>query len=66
MFEGCQNRVENLSLNDFRIAMKYYHDMGFMADHYSHEWLVETKFMETQGNWNAFKQQFHNSLNIYY
>lgn len=35
LFEGYQHRVENLSLNDFRNAMKYYHYTGFMTDHYA-------------------------------
>jgi small subunit ribosomal protein S29 len=56
LFEGYCHRVDNLSLNDFRNAMHYYTLTGWMADSYDEEWRLENLFMETQGNWNAFRQ----------
>lgn len=55
MFKGYEKKVENLSLNDFRNAMHYYTLTGWMGDSYDEEWRLENLFMETQGNWNAFR-----------
>jgi hypothetical protein len=51
MYEGYHTKVENLSLNDFRNAMRYYTFTGWMADSYDQEWQLENLYMETQGNW---------------
>ena len=56
-YEGYHAKVPNLSLNDYRKAMKYYTYTGWRAD-YPEEWRVENNFMETQGNWNAFHHSF--------
>jgi len=55
-----------LSLNDFRKAIRYYTLTGWWNESYDKEWQIENLFMETQGNWNAFRQQHFNSLRIYY
>jgi len=55
LFQGYGHRVENLALNDFRNAMYYYTLTGWMAESYHEEWKLENLFMETQGNWQAFK-----------
>jgi hypothetical protein len=66
MFKGYEKKVENLSLNDFRNAMHYYTLTGWMGDSYDEEWRLENLFMETQGNWNAFRQQYFKALRAYY
>ena len=59
-------KVDNLALNDFRNAINYMSITGWMGDGYEEEWQIENLFMETQGNWNAFKQQYLKSLRMHY
>lgn len=55
--EGYHAKVENLALNDFRNMLLYYNITDWMAD-YMKEYEVESWYMETQGNWNAFHESF--------
>lgn len=66
LFQGYHHKVDNLALNDFRNAMSYYTLTGWMADSFAEEWKLENMFMETQGNWNAFRQQYFKSLRVFY
>lgn len=54
-YEGYHQRVANLPLNDFRNAMHYFTLTEWMPEAFDREWELETLFMETQGNWQAFK-----------
>lgn len=48
MFNGYQQKVSNLTLDEFRQSLKYYGYTGWMTgDGYEHEWNVESVFMET-------------------
>jgi hypothetical protein len=55
-----------LALNDFRSALNYYTFTGWMGDAFEDEWQIENLYMETQGNWNAFKQSYWKSLRVHY
>ena len=52
--QGYSMEVENMTLNDFRHAMRYYGYIGLFPNHYEMEWRLENMFMETQGNLSAF------------
>lgn len=54
MTKGYALEVENLTLNDFRHAMRYYGYTGLTGDIYNIEWKMENMFMESQGNLGAF------------
>lgn len=54
MAKGYELEVENLTLNDFRNAMRYYGYTGVTSDIYDVEWRLENMFMECQGNLAAF------------
>ena len=45
--------------------MHYYTITDWMADHQG-EWQLENLFMETQGNWGAFKQSYQKAVRVYY
>lgn len=55
-----------MALNDFRNALNYYTLTGWMGDSFQEEWQLENMFMETQGNWNAFKQTYWKALRMHY
>ena len=66
-FEGYQQKVDNLTLDDFRSAMRYYMFTGWYMHHtLEQEWQLENAFMECQGNLGAFQQQVNNSLRVHY
>lgn len=46
--------------------MTYYNLTGWMNESYKEEWKLENLYMETQGNWQAFKNQYFGSINAYY
>jgi hypothetical protein len=55
-YEGYHARVANMQLNDFRNAMNYLTFTGWMTDCFTDpQWRLENLFMETQGNWAAFR-----------
>lgn len=64
--DGYHQRVSNLKLNDFRNAMKYYEVAGFWQNRYQREFQVESLFMETQGNWHAFKDSWARYQQLHY
>jgi small subunit ribosomal protein S29 len=57
---GYTAKVDNLALNDFRNMIFYKNLTEWMPDFYK-DWEIESYYMETQGNWNAF----HDSYNGY-
>ena len=65
-FTGYEQRVENLTLNDFRSAMRYWTFTEWMGETYDKEWELENRYMETQGNWYAFHAQMTRSIRAYY
>jgi len=58
---GYEMQVENLRLNDFRHAMRYYSYSKLIPNMYDFEWRLENAYMETQGSLSAF----HQSINKY-
>jgi small subunit ribosomal protein S29 len=54
---GYHAKVENLALNDFRSMLVYKNITDWMPDHMK-EWEVESWYMETQGNFDAFHKSF--------
>lgn len=52
--KGYDLEVENLTLNDFRHALRYYGHVGTYGNDFAREWLMENMFMESQGNLSAF------------
>lgn len=62
---GYTRRVENMALNDFRNALRYYYMTGWNTK-YFREHMIENYFMTTQGNWSAFHQAHDNYLNFHY
>jgi len=46
--------VENLTLNDFRHAMRYYGYSKLYPNTFDKEWRLENMYMESQGNLSAF------------
>ena len=65
-FDGYAQQVDNLSLNDFRNAINYFTYTGAIAAEYWKEDELEIKFMETQGNWNAFKHAENTALRMHF
>ena len=61
MTQGYDMEVENLTLNDFRHAMRYYGYTKLYPNTYDMEWRMENMYMECQGNLAAF----HRSLEQY-
>ena len=45
-YEGYHHRVENLPLNDYRNAMKYYKHTGISPEH-KEEFEIENNYMQT-------------------
>ena len=45
--------MENLTLNDFRSAMRYFAFTRLMPNYYGTEWKLENLYMESQGNLSA-------------
>ena len=62
---GYHSRVGRLALNDFRNMIYYYNVTDWMTDFYK-EWEIESYYMETQGNWQAFHQSFNTYQRIHY
>lgn len=52
--QGYAMEVENLTLNDFRHAMRYYGYTKQYTNMFDKEWRMENAFMESQGNLSAF------------
>jgi len=59
--KGYNMEVENLTLNDFRHAMRYYSYTKLNSNSYDKEWRMENAYMESQGNLSAF----HRSIKTY-
>lgn len=51
---GYALEVDNLTLNDFRHAMRFYGATQLMPNMYDKEWMMENMYMECQGNLSAF------------
>ena len=52
-FTGYEHRVPNLRLNEFRNMLIYKNATGWQGERYA-EWEIESLYMETQGNYNAY------------
>lgn len=57
---GYALEVENLTLNDFRHAMRFYSYSKLIPNMYDKEWLLENMYMECQGNLSAFHRSYLN------
>jgi len=56
--DGYAMEVENLRLNDFRSAMRFYSYTGVLPSTYDIEWKLENMYMESQGNLGAFHKSY--------
>ena len=56
--KGYELEVENLTLNDFRHAMRYYSYSKLIPNSYEREWLLEIMHMECQGNLSFFHKSY--------